>query len=113
MIKFVIDRNKNGTFEYTLVESNGEVMLSGQGYGSKQGCKIGIASVQNNAASEEQYERKRARNGKISFNLLSHNGRVIGTSCQFASEVLMDKAIKLMMKKTPTAKITDVTRQQA
>ena len=113
MARFIIDRNKNGTFEYTLVESDGEVILSGQGYGSKQGCKIGISSVQGNAASEEQYERKKGRNGKASFNLLSHNGRVIGESAKFESEATMEKAIALLKKKAKSAKIVDVSRQKA
>jgi uncharacterized protein YegP (UPF0339 family) len=113
MARFIIDRNKNGTFEYTLVESDGEVILSGQGYGSKQGCKIGIGSVQSNAASEEQYDRKKGRNGKASFNLLSHNGRVIGESAKFDSEATMEKAIALLKKKAKSAKIVDVSRQKA
>jgi len=113
MARFIIDRNKNGTFEYTLVETIGEVILSGQGYGSKQGCKIGINSVQQNAVSDEQYDRKKSRNGKASFNLLSHNGRVIGESAKFESEAAMEKAIALLKKKAKSAKIVDVSRIKA
>lgn len=110
MTKFIIDRQKNGTFQYSLVETTGELMLTGQGYGSKQGCKIGINSVQNNAPADEQYDRKKGRNGKAFFNLLSHNGRVIGVSSTFNDEESMEKTIKILKKKARAAKIVDVTK---
>lgn len=112
MAKFIINRSKDGSFEYTLVETDGEVILSSQGYGSKQGCKIGIGSVQSNAGADEQYERKKGRNGKVSFNLLSHNGRVIGEGGKFASEASMEKVITFLKKKAKSAKIVDVSRQR-
>ncbi|MBM3441968.1 MAG: DUF1508 domain-containing protein [Bacteroidetes bacterium] len=112
MVRFIINKSKEGTFEYSLVETDGEAILSSQGYGSKQGCKIGISSVKSNASADVQYERKKGRNGKTSFNLLSHNGRVIGEGGKFASEASMEKVIAFLKKKAKSAKIVDETRQR-
>ena len=50
--KFEIYKDKKGEFRFRLCASNGEIILTGEGYKSKDGCKNGIASVKKNAGSD-------------------------------------------------------------
>ena len=48
MGKYVISKRKNGEFQFNLKASNGQVILSSEGYSTKANCKNGIESVQTN-----------------------------------------------------------------
>ncbi len=50
---FDVKKARNGKFYFTLVARNGEVIGTSQMYKTKDGCKKGIASVVNNAASDD------------------------------------------------------------
>ena len=47
--KFVVTQDKSGKFRFNLKAKNGEIILSSQGYVSKDSCLNGINSVKNNA----------------------------------------------------------------
>ncbi len=47
--KFVITQDKAGKFRFNLKAKNGEIILSSQGYASKDTCINGINSVKKNA----------------------------------------------------------------
>lgn len=47
--KFVIKTDKGGKYRFSLKARNGEVILSSQGYASKDTCLNGINSVKKNA----------------------------------------------------------------
>lgn len=47
--KFELYQDKAGEFRFRLKASNGEIILSSEGYTSKDGCKNGIVSVKKNA----------------------------------------------------------------
>ena len=49
MGKFVITVRKNGEFQFNLKASNGQVVLSSEGYTKKESCLNGIESVKKNA----------------------------------------------------------------
>ena len=46
--KFEIFKDKAGKFRFRLKASNGEIILSSQGYAFRSGCRNGIASVRKN-----------------------------------------------------------------
>lgn len=48
--KFELYTDKAGEFRFRLKASNGEIILSSEGYSTKSGCKNGIESVIKNAA---------------------------------------------------------------
>ena len=112
MAKFVITRNIKGKFAYTLYSPSGDILLKGEGYGSKQGCMIGISSVQFNAEDEYLYEIKKSKTGTSSFVLWSANGRLIGESPDFKRNADLEKAMVFLQKKAATAKIEDATRRK-
>lgn len=46
MGKFIISKRTNDEFQFNLKASNGEIILSSEGYKTKVSCKNGIESVQ-------------------------------------------------------------------
>jgi len=49
MGKFEIYKDKRGEFRWKLLAGNNQVIATGEGYSSKDGCKKGIDSVKKNA----------------------------------------------------------------
>ncbi len=112
MAKFVITRNIKGKFAFTLYSPTGDIILKGEDYGSKQGCMIGISSVQFNAEDEYLYEIKKNKNGTQTFILWSANGRLIGESPEFKRAADLQKSMAYLQKKAATSKIEDATRRK-
>ena len=109
MGKFEITARKNGEFQFNLKASNGQVILTSQGYKSKATCLNGIESVKKNSADEKRFEKKVAADGRPFFNLMATNGQVIGSSQMYANEVNMRNGIASVMKNAPQADIVDLT----
>ena len=109
MGKFVIKLRKNGEYQFDLKATNGQVILSSEGYTTKAACLNGIASVKKNAPEEGRYERKEAKNGAPYFNLRAGNNQVIGTSEMYSSEAARDNGIESVKKNAPEAEIVDET----
>ena len=109
MGKFVIKLRKNGEYQFDLKATNGQVILSSEGYTTKAACLNGIASVKKNAPEDGRYERKEAKNGAPYFNLKAGNGQVIGSSELYSSEAARDNGIESVKKNAPEAEIVDET----
>ena len=107
MGKFVISVRKNGEFQFNLKATNGQVILTSEGYTTKTACLNGVESVKKNAAVEARFEVKVAKNGKPYFNLKSTNGQVIGASQMYSSEVTMKNGIASVAKNAPDAPIVE------
>lgn len=104
--KFEIFVDKGGKFRFRLKASNGQIILASQAYKTKRSALNGITSVQNNAAEDEQFQRKE-NDGRFSFNLLAKNKQVIGTSERYESLRARENGIKSVAKNAPEAKIDD------
>ena len=85
MGKFVIKKRINGDFQFNLEADNSPVILTSEGYSSKNGCTSGIESVRKNAPDNNRYEKKISSNQKHFFNLKAGNGEIIGTSEMYES----------------------------
>ena len=107
MGKFVITVRKNGEFQFNLKASNGQVILTSEGYNTKTACLNGVESLKKNAAIEDRYEIKVAKNGKPFFNLKASNGQVIGASQMYASERTMKLGIASVAKNAPEAPVVE------
>ena len=105
--KFVISKRSNGEFQFNLKASNGQVILTSEGYKDRAGCDNGIASVKKNAPDDARYERKTATNGKFHFNLKAANHQVIGSSQLYESEDSRDNGIESVKKHAPDAAVVD------
>ena len=54
--KFELYQDKRGEYRFRLKAGNGEIILTGEGYKSKGGCKNGIDSIRRNAVDSEIVE---------------------------------------------------------
>jgi uncharacterized protein YegP (UPF0339 family) len=93
MANFHIKIDKAGEFRFNLVASNGQVILSSEGYVRRDNCLKGIASVQRHCAEDRFFERTIAADGRYHFNLKAANGEVIGTSQMYADARSMENGI--------------------
>ena len=83
--KFVITKGKDGKLYFNLKASNGQVILTSQGYKDMRGCKNGIDSVRKNSKVDARFEVKASKGGKEYFVLNATNGQVIGRSQMYKS----------------------------
>lgn len=54
--KFEIYQDKKGEYRFRLKAGNGQIILVGEGYVSKAGCKNGIDSIRRNAVDSKIVE---------------------------------------------------------
>ena len=111
MGKFVITTRKNGEFQFNLKATNGQTILTSEGYTTKSACLNGIESVKKNCKVEARYDKKVAANGKPFFNLKASNGQIIGGSQMYANEKNMLNGVASVMKNAPDASVVDLTAE--
>jgi uncharacterized protein YegP (UPF0339 family) len=107
--KFEVYKGKAGEFRFRLKASNGQNILSGEGYKAKASCMNGIASVQKNCTDPDRFVKKETTTGKFRFSLTATNSQVIGTSQNYASESSCDNGVKSVANSAPGAAIDDQT----
>ena len=106
MGRFQLYTDARGQFRFRLRAANGEIILRSQGYTTRDSAEKGIASVKENARSEERFERRQSESGHW-FNLKAANGQVIGTSEGYASAQGRDKGIRSCMANAPEAVVEE------
>lgn len=109
MGKFEIKARKNGEFQFNLKATNGQIILTSEGYKTKASCLNGIESVKKNCKDAKRFDVKKAANGKPFFNLMAGNGQVIGSSQMYANESNMKNGIASVQKNAPQAQVVDMT----
>ena len=55
MGKFEIKTRKNGEFQFNLKATNGQVILTSEGYKTKASCLNGVESVKKNCLDEKRF----------------------------------------------------------
>jgi uncharacterized protein len=109
MGKFVITKRSNGEFQFSLKATNGQNILSSEGYSSKANCENGIESVKKNSQDDAKFDKKTSSNGKSYFNLKATNGQIIGTSEMYESEAGRDNGIDSVKTNAIIATVDDLT----
>ena len=107
--KFEISKRSNGEYQFNLKAGNGQVILTSEGYGDKNGCANGIESVRKHAQADANFERKTAKDGSPYFNLKASNGQIIGKSEMYSGDAARDNGIKSVMENAPSASVVDTT----
>lgn len=107
MGKFVVSLRKNGEFQFALKATNGQIILSSEGYTTKSACMNGIESVKRNSQEPKRFEKLTAKNGKFYFNLKATNGQVIGSSQMYEAEASCDNGIASVAKNAPDAEVVE------
>jgi uncharacterized protein YegP (UPF0339 family) len=111
MGKFVITLRKDGEFQFNLKATNGQTILTSEGYKTKAACLNGIESVKKNCQVEARFDKKVASNGKPFFNLKATNGQIIGSSQMYVNEKNMLNGVASVVKNAPEAPIVDMTAE--
>ncbi len=106
---FELKATSDGQFVFNLKAGNGEVILTSEHYQAKDSAINGIASVQKNAATDANFERKEASNGDPYFVLKAANAQVIGQSEMYSSEAAMENGIESVKKNAPDATVKDLS----
>lgn len=107
MGKFIVSVRKNGEFQFNLKATNGQVILSSEGYTTKAACLNGVNSVKKNSVEEKRFEKKTAANGKFYFVLKATNGQVIGQSQMYVAEKSCDNGMASVAKNAPEAEVVE------
>jgi uncharacterized protein YegP (UPF0339 family) len=105
--KFVCSKRKDGQDTFVLKASNGQVILTGEGYKTRKSCENGIASVRKNSQVESRFEVKTAKDGRSYFVLKAANGQAIGKSQMYKSGSGCSNGIKSVAKHAPDAEVVE------
>lgn len=110
----VFRSNSNNQYYFRLKAENGQIILSSEGYTTKDNCLNGVASVKLNSPFDSNYLRLTANNGQYYFNLKSmHNSQIIGTSELYVSQQGRENGIDSVKRNAPLANVGDLSIQQA
>lgn len=96
----------NNEYYFRLRSNNGEIILSGEGYKTKQSCLNGIESVKTNAPFDVRYQRA-DKIGDYTFNLKASNGENIGRSENYTTITNRENGIAAVKRDAPIAPIED------
>jgi uncharacterized protein len=105
----VFKSTSNYQYYYRLRAKNGEIILSGEGYLTKQSCLTGIQSVKTNAPYDFRYERKQSTNYLYYFVLKAANEEIIGKSELYTTTTAREVGITSVIKNAPIAPTEDLT----
>lgn len=107
---FEVFKNDSGKFYFNLKATNGQVILSSQGYAAKSGAMNGVQSVINHATDDANFERKEAKDGSPFFTLKASNGQIIGKSQMYSAVATMENGIESVKKNASAdAVVKDLT----
>ena len=101
--KFEIFKGKDDQFYVRLFASNGQNILSTEGYSSRETAKDAIDSIKTNAADKGQFEIKEAKNGEPYFVLKATNGNILGRSETYSSMANAENGIASVMRNSSSA----------
>jgi len=103
--EFQVSTGKDDKFYFNLTAANGQVILSSQGYASKDGCKTGIESVKKNSSNKKHFERKDSKDGSHYFVLKAANSKIIGKSQMYKTNQSSENGIDSIKTNAKLAKI--------
>lgn len=107
--RFEVFRSPRDSRYYFRLRSRGnlEIILSSEGYASKQDCLDGIRSVKINSPFDSNYE---VRNGSdtYTFNLWAGSWEIIGHSERYTSSAARDNGIEAVKRDAAVAEIVEL-----
>ncbi len=105
MIFEIFKSEKDRRYYFHLKARNGKIVLSSQGYASKQGCERGIASVKRNSKDKTRYESKASKNARHYFLIRARNGQIVGTSQLYKTLAACQNGITAIFKGAEIAQV--------
>ncbi|RYG04643.1 MAG: DUF1508 domain-containing protein [Chitinophagaceae bacterium] len=105
MGKFIALTGSDGQYYFNLIASNGQVILSSEGYSTDYERDNGIHSILANSILSIGFENKMTSNGKYYFVLRAANGELIGHSELYTSVASRDNGIESVKNNARYAEI--------
>lgn len=107
--KFEIYKDSAGEFRFRLKSSNGQNVLSSEGYKTKASAQNGIRSVQENSGDAARFQKSDSASGSYRFNLTSKNSQIIGQGQSYKSAASRDQGIEAVARAAQGAETVDLT----
>ena len=109
MAKFEIYQSgKNKEYRFRMKASNGQIILSSEGYKSKNACLNGVDSIKKNAKNPKRYTKSQTSSGAYRFALVAGNKEIIGISQNYKSASGRNNGVKSVMKNAGKAPIAEL-----
>jgi uncharacterized protein YegP (UPF0339 family) len=106
--KFEVYKDKAGKYRFRLKAGNGQIILSGEAYNSKNACLEGIDSVKKNSLKETSFDIYEDKNGGFRFRLKASNGEIIGQGEAYNAKSGCIKGIESVKKNASDSKTVEV-----
>lgn len=106
--KFEVYKDKAGKFRYRLKARNGQIILTGEAYNSKNACLEGIESVKKNSQKESAFEVYEDKKGGFRFRLKASNGEIIGQGESYNVRSGCMKGIESVRKNSSDSKTVEL-----
>jgi len=104
---YKVKQRTNGDYMFNLHAGNHQIILTSQGYKSKDSCMNGVVSCQNNSSDDGKYERKTSSNDKDYFSLKAANGKIIGSSEMYERTAGMENGVESCKKHGPSTEVKE------
>lgn len=96
--RFEVFTGENRQTYFHLRAGNGEIMLSSEGYSSKQAAQNGLASVQANGNKASSFQIFSAADGQYGVRLVAANGETIARGELYASRANAERAVSRLVE---------------
>lgn len=103
--EFEVFKGNDNQFYFRLRAANNEIVLTSEGYVSKDGCLNGVKSVKSNAPIVEHYQKKKSSNNQYYFLLVAANGQIVGNSEMYTTAAARDHGIEVVHDVAPQARV--------
>lgn len=101
-------RGNNKEHYFRMVNDNGMILLSSEGFHKKDNALRGVDTVKEQLHHPEQIVKRQTRQGKHYFSLKKPDGQVICRSTLFESADLRDHCIDDLKEELPQSELKEV-----
>jgi len=108
--KFEVYKDKGGKFRFRLKAGNGQIILTGEAYNSKDACIAGIESVKKNSADPKRFTKTTTPTKMFRFAVTAANSQIIGTSQNYKTESGRDNGIESVKRNAVKAEVKEVEK---
>lgn len=104
---FILKKNPDGFYYFSLYTEEDEAILDSRNYESKDVAESDIEAIRTIASFSSRYNQKRAADNHLYFVLTAANGTVMGTSKYYASMETLEADIDIVMRSAPEAEVVE------
>jgi uncharacterized protein len=103
--QFQIKKNNDGIFFFNLINKDREIILSGDGFKTREDCINCVYNIKVNSNVPTRIVVKMAKAGQICYVLTTENGEIIGKSELYKSISKMESDIESVKRDAQLAEV--------